>query len=253
MGTVMLNAYTSTRTIPDIDHILFEISSDGGATWTELGTASTFAEVGPEEIGVLQSAVEDIASGKVGEIGLLKSYNQWILEWNTKEGPKAVDDTIMYHPDAIPEEDEGRDYTKDENFPPGPYMVRTVTVDAEGVRQDEYPEEPKAPVERKVSVDNVDDVPPLTGTRIIDLRREEDINVFSDNLLPAEEVKVYARVKITAKPEADPTTFETLILLIESEDGTFSREYTLDENYSLEIDTWADKFPMVGIHFKHMP
>jgi hypothetical protein len=243
METVMLNAYTSTRTIPDIDHILLEISSDGGATWTELGTASTFTEVGPEEVGVIQSAVEDIASGEVAEIALLQAYNKWTLEWDTKEGPKAVDDTIMYHPDVAPEEDEGRNYTKDENFPPGPYIVRAVTVDAEGARQDEYPDEPKAPVERKASVDNVDDVPPLTGTRIVDIRREEDINLFSDNLLPAEEVKVYARVKITAKPAADPTTFETLILLIESEDGTFSQEYTLDENYSLEIDTWAEQIP----------
>ncbi|MBM3239150.1 PKD domain-containing protein, partial [Candidatus Poribacteria bacterium] len=69
MGTVMLNAYTSTRTVPDIDHVLFEISSDDGATWKELGTTSTFKEVSPEQDpGIFQAAANKIASGEAKEV-----------------------------------------------------------------------------------------------------------------------------------------------------------------------------------------
>jgi len=240
MGTVMLNAYTSTRAILDIDYVLFEISSDDGATWMELGTVSTSGEeVGPEQIGIIQTAVGKIISGDVKEVSLLNAYHKWTLEWDTT----AFNDTITYHPDIAPEEDEGRDYAKDKNFPPGPYIVRTLTVGVDGVRQDENPEEPKSPLQADVSVDNIDDVPPLTGTQIVDTRREEDVDVFSDNLLPAEEIEVYVRIQLKAKPAADPTTFENIVLLIESEDGTFSQEYTLDENYFVEIDTWAEKIP----------
>jgi len=238
MGTVTLNAYTSTRTIPDIDYILFEISSDDGATWEELATVSTSEEVGPEQIGIIQTVVGKIISGEVKEVDLLDAYQQWTLEWDTT----TVDDTITYHPDVAPEEDEGRDSTKDKDFPPGPYIVRAVTVDVNGVRQDEQ-DEPKSPLQTDVSVDNIDDVPPLTGTQIVDIRREEDVDVFSDNLLPVEEIEVYVRIQLKAKPAADPTTFENIVLLIESEDGTFSQEYTLDENYFVEIDTWAEKIP----------
>jgi PKD repeat protein len=240
MGTVMLNAYTSIRAVPDIDHVLYEISSDGGATWKELGTASTSKEVSPEQDpGIFQAAANKIASGEAKEVDFLKVYRKWTLEWDTT----TVDDTITYHPDVAPEEDEGRDYTKDNNFPPGPYVVRTVPVDTNGVRLDENPDKPEAPLKTEVSVDNIDDVPPLTGTRIVDIRREEEVDIFSDNLLPADEVEVYARIKLTAKPAAKPATFEKTVLLIESEDGTFSKEYTLDENYFVEIDTWAEKIP----------
>ena len=129
----MLNAYTSTRAIPDIDHVLFEISSDDGATWKELGTASTSQEVSLEQDpGIFQAAANKIASGEVKEVDFLKVYRKWTLEWDTT----TVDDTIVYHPDVVPEEDEGRDYTKDKNFPPGPYMVRVVSVDTNGVRLD---------------------------------------------------------------------------------------------------------------------
>nr|MBC8233529.1 PKD domain-containing protein [bacterium] len=238
MGTIMLNAYTSTqKTTTDIDYILFEISSDGGATWEDLGTASTFSEVGTEDLVVLQQAAISSPAAKEVDIDKFR-LNKWTLEWDTT----TVDDTITYHPDVAPEEDEGRDSTKDENFPPGPYIVRAVTVDVNGVRQDEQ-DEPKSPLTADVSVDNIDDVPPLTGTQIVDIRREEDLDVFSDNLLPAEEIEVYVRIQLKAKPAAEPTTFENIVLLIESEDGTFSQEYTLDENYFVEINTWAEKIP----------
>jgi hypothetical protein len=258
-GTVSLRAYTAAkRSKPAIKHILFEIFD--GTNWVALGgdfggdddgivTVGSEEEVTPQDdLTLMLALTEAIAAGEMKEADLTASYNRWTLNWDTTK----VDDSIECG--ATPPEEcqaEARDFTKDAEFPPGPYMVRALAVDVNDERQDTRAEEPKPAPEKDVSVDNIDDVPPVTGTEIILIERETIIpGVFEE--IPADN-KAFAKVRVTAQPKAEPETFDKVVLIVKSEDEAFSLELTLDENYQVTIDTrkgtftLADGTEVVGI------
>lgn len=240
-GVVNLNALTTPD--PAIQSVEIQIFNDETGEWDVLGTVTESVPIPVEfedtdellekypeiYLSMIQGAIGDILSGGAQEpIGTVPQvWWQWVFEWDTT----TVDDTITHHPDVDVAEDEGRNYVLDANFPPGPYMLRAV-VDKEG----ELVYSPAA----KASVDNIDDVPPLQGTEIVEIIRQEDVDEFSDNLLPADAPEIYALFRVVAEAQAAPETYEKLVLLVNSVDGTFSKEYDLSNGY-FEINTWTEE------------
>jgi PKD repeat protein len=227
-GTVTLYAYTRLRTITDIKYVRFEISKDGGQTWEPLdennggvpnGVVEKFEQEEIVDPAIIQAAIEKILGG-AKEVSLDKAYNKWTLAWDTTK----VDDTIEN------KEPENRDATQDDN----PYVIRAIAVDVNDAEQ-------KKPATTKVSVDNIDDVPPITGTEIVKIEAQDDEGNFVEVAPDKNGVyRIAAGVRITAKPKADPKTFDKVILFVKLDDQVAAElEMTAAEDgtYLLEADS----------------
>ena len=139
-------------------------------------------------------------------------------------------------PDTIEnKEPENRDATQDDN----PYLIRAIAVDVNDVEQE------REPPTVKVSVDNVDDVPPITGTEIVKIEAQDDEGNFVE--VTPDEKGVYhvsAMVKITAKPKADPKTFAKVILYVKKEDTVVAElEMTAAEDGTYVVETDSNELP----------
>jgi hypothetical protein len=134
--TVEVTAQTPSHTSPAIAAVQFEISTDGSSY--SLLDASIG---GPESGLVSETSVE----------GAERGARAWIASWDTTQ----VDDTIVnIGPEA-------RDASQDDN----PYLVRVLLLADDGstlLTSDAI----------AVPIDNVDDVPPISGSSITLLERE---------------------------------------------------------------------------------
>ncbi|MBI1928589.1 hypothetical protein HYR99_30645, partial [Candidatus Poribacteria bacterium] len=134
-----------------------------------------------------------------GQSPIAQSYRKWSLTYDTTK----LDDTITKDSPAA------RDATKDDN----PWVVRGVAID---VNDKAY--EPAAAVKKEFSLDNVDDVPPLTGTKIItvadtagEIQGVDGIFTVGGGVV-ADVPK--PTLTLTARPVAKPATFSQINLLV---------------------------------------
>ena len=232
-GIVRLEAFTEIHTTPGIETVSFDISSDGSKTWEMLDET-----LGGDDEGF--SWYEDIAPERSPELGakqlasplLQPLYRRWILEWDTSK----VDDTITHHPGLPPEADEGRNVASDDN----PYILRAVAFTASGaVSQKDTPVE-------QIAVDNVDDVPPITGTEIALIEAQDDEGHFRPRQPNPDtgEFRLAAMARLTANPKAEAKTFSEVKLIISERRGDEIKHETAvmsfekrDDGYSIGLNT----------------
>jgi len=231
-GTVTLNAYTRVRTITEVKHVRFEISSDGGKTWEPLdeskggpsgGIIETATEEEVTDPAIIQAAIQKILGG-AKEVKLDKTYNKWSLTWDTTKVPDTIEN----------KEPENRDATQDDN----PYMIRAIAVDVNDVEQ-------AKPATTTISIDNIDDVPPVTGTEIVKIEAQDDQGNFVE-VTPDENgvYRVSAKVRITAKPKADPKTFSKVILYVKQDDTVAAElEMTAGESGTYVVEADSNELP----------
>ncbi|MDA1192729.1 MAG: hypothetical protein O3A46_13735, partial [Candidatus Poribacteria bacterium] len=136
-GVVNVIAQTGVFTQPTIGSALFEISVDGGANFLPLD-----GSVGSSGDGT--DAELDVVEGE-------RNTGAWMVEWDTS----AVADTVENF------EPENRDASQDDS----PYLVRVTLFGEDGA-------ELVVSAAVNFSVDNIDDVPPITGSTITLVERE---------------------------------------------------------------------------------
>lgn len=172
-GVQNLTATTSSFTNPTLQGVRFEYSDDGGTTWKPLDAAA-----GGENNGLVTTSTPVENSPTV----------TWLLAWDTTKLPDSVTN----------KEPEARDATKDDN----PYLLRAIPVDV--ANKDYAPSDVIS-----LSTDNVDDVPPLSGTKITLVERQARNLVDYESALAADGKSwiVRAQVRLTVQVAASPTTF----------------------------------------------
>ena len=205
-GAVTLNAFTRTRTVTPVKHVLFQYSD--GADWIDLAAVTDAVEVESANTAVIQAAVQALLAGGADFV-IEPTYNMWTFEWDTT----LVPDTIV-----AGDADE-RDAALDEN----PYSVRALTVDENDVQQVDPPED-------TVSVDNVDDVAPLTGTQITAVGILDDLAAPIAAPMDADGVYVVnGETTISATPVAAVDTFALVRLDVLARDGDVAGASVLSE------------------------
>lgn len=152
---------------------------------------------------------QDTRWQSVGEIDkstaiLVREQEKW--KWTMEVDTNALDDTITADSPAA----------RDASLDPSPYMLRALAI-ADGqeiVSSDEVVE--------KFSVDNVDDVPPLGPTEIIEV-------TMPDGMIPVDETITYETRKsdtssaaFVIQPTAEARTYSSVKLMRTDPDGTQS-------------------------------
>jgi len=226
LGNITVNAFTQTRTAPETKAVRFEVRrrKDTGV-WKSIGEATQSSAVEGPQLAIVEDIIKTIVGG-ASSAPIAQSYRKWSLTYDTTK----LDDTITKDSPAA------RDVTKDDN----PWVVRAVAID---VNNKTY--EPAAAIKKEFSLDNVDDVLPLTGTKIItvaDTAGEiQAVNgIFNTGGVVAEGVD--NTLTVTAQPAAKPTTFAQINLLINvrNADGSLGDPVDISEiSFKASGDTYT--------------
>jgi len=235
-GTVELVAYTPIVSLisPEVKNIDFEYSIDG-ENWDTLESDNTPEDVTGDQVAIIQALVEQIVEGEMKSAMIADSYSKWTLSYDTTQ----ADDTITKDSPGA------RDYSKDET----PYLIGSTVIDQAGTK---YPAErevvlgdrlsvdyPSVVVTGEkiipVSVDNVDDIGPVTGTEIVSIVDDAG-EISSGDVVGGiiEEGKEY-NITITTTPLAARDTFDKVKLFINDEESDYEFEKT-ETGYVLSIN-----------------
>ncbi len=226
-GPIMLQAVTRELTSPPSMSVMFEVLQ--GEVWQAVGEVAIADSVVEESIvDALEEAVEEIVDGEASAV-LVPTRRVWSFELDST----TLEDTI-----AVGDAAE-RDVTQDDN----PYVLRAVAVDANGTRYESAEE-----LSQSFSVDNVDDVPPLTGTEILQVADVAGViemmeDVFTVGGIVAEGVDAPVAM-LMAMPIADPKTYNRVDVLINrrNDDGSLGDAVAEmafemgEENYTSTVD-----------------
>ena len=145
--------------------------------------------------------------GEVSKDNSVLDREQERRNWTVTFDTNSLEDTITKDCSAA------RDASLDDS----PYMLRAVAIDANGV---EYVSSNE--VIQEFSVDNIDDVPPLGPTKIIEV-------VIPENMTPVDEIKNYPNLRaelistnasFTMQPTASKNTYSSVKLIRTNPDGT---------------------------------
>ena len=238
-GMINLTATTRELTSPHTASVIFEVrrTQDEGE-WQAVGEVA-IADSVVEDVVVeaVEEAVEDVLEGEESAV-IVPTRRVWPFEFDsTAMGDLEKFETIMVGDAAE------RDVALDEN----PWVLRAVAVDDTGARYESAGE-----LSQSFSIDNIDDVPPLTGTAILEISDvagtiEAEGGVYTvggivDNNDPPAVDAPYAMVM--SMPIADPITYNRVDVLINrrNEDGSLGeavRERQAEmgeENYTVRID-----------------
>ena len=198
--------YPASPAVNSIGLTATEFGNDSGGTKGEIVlTAKTKAFTKPS-IGLVRFEVrrqkETENWQKIGDVETSASVSNGFLRWKLVYDTKKLGDTIVGGSLAA------RDKSKDDN----PYIVRAVTVDVVGKAHDTI----DVVKSTALSVDNIDDVPPITGTEITQIVDSMGVlkvrgGAYSTGGLIAKDVDPPVLL-ITAKPAADPATFNKVEL-----------------------------------------
>ena len=239
-GTITLTAVTRELTSPHMTSLIFEVrrTAQGEEEWQAVGEVA-IADSVVEDVVVeaVEEAVEDVLEGEESAV-IVPTRRVWSFEFDsTAMGDLEKFETIMVGDAAE------RDETLDEN----PWVLRAVAVDDTDARYESAEE-----LSQSFSVDNIDDVPPLTGTAILEISDVagtiEAVNgVYTvggivDKSDPPAVDAPYAMVM--SMPIAEPITYDRVDVLINhrNDDGTLGdavREKQAEmgeENYTVRID-----------------
>ena len=226
-GPIMLQAITRELTSPPSMSVVFEVLQ--GEEWQAVGEVTMADSVVDESIvDALEEALEEVVDGETSAV-LVPTRRVWSFELDST----TLEDTI-----AVGDAAE-RDVTQDDN----PYVLRAVAVDANGTRYESTEE-----LSQSFSVDNVDDVPPLTGTEILQVADAAGViemmeGVFTVGGIVAEGVDAPVAM-LMAMPIADPKTYNRVDVLINrrNDDGSLGDAVAEmafemgEENYTSTVD-----------------
>ena len=203
-GNITIEAFTGKRTAPAMQAVRFEIRRLQDEAWEPIGEAMESTVV---ESAQVTTIIEDLISSIVDgspSAPIAQFYQRWAITFDTT----TLEDTITADSPAA------RDASQDEN----PWVVRGVAIDVDDT---EYPPDE---VKEEFSVDNIDDVAPLTGTEIVNVAGA--VIMSSDGTFTVGGV-LYEGIdlpvlNLTVQPAADPETFDLIELLINmaNPDGT---------------------------------
>ena len=230
-GTITLNSYTlGERTSPPITSMRFQVKRRDADEWIEFGTAPDGIAVTSEDLEGLQQQNVDFlsdliatAAGPVaaGEetsslIHQHQAYQKWSVSINTEESEELrLEDTI----------DKDSPAARDASLDTNPYVVRAIAVSA----ADEGETMSSDDVSSTFSLDNVDDVPPIGPTNIVNvadvagdiIATESEDGMLSYTVGGIVDDTVPSPIAIfTAEPAADAKTYASVNLVQTTEDGT---------------------------------
>jgi PKD repeat protein len=221
-GNITIEAFTGKRTAPAMQAVRFEIRRLQDEAWEPIGEAMESMVVESAQVTtIIEDLIGSIVDGSPSA-PIAQYYQRWAIPFDTT----TLEDTITADSPAA------RDASQDEN----PWVVRGVAID---VNDTEYP---PAEVKEEFSVDNIDDVAPLTGTEI-DVAGA--VIMSSDGTFTVGGV-LYEGIdlpvlNLTAQPAADPETFDLIELLINmaNPDGTLGDAIGEAISFSLSDDGYT--------------
>ena len=231
-GMISLMAVTRELTSPHTASVVFEVRRTQSEEWQAVREVVIADSVVEEAIlEAIEEALEEVVEGEASAV-FVPTRRVWTVELDSNE----LDDTIMVGDAAE------RDMTLDEN----PYVLRAVAVDDTGARYASSED-----MSQSFSVDNIDDVPPLTGTAIVQISDaagaiEAVDGVYTVGGIVDESVdSPFAMVM--SMPIAPPITYNRVDLLINrrNDDGSLGdmvSEMQAEmgaENYTATVDVSA--------------
>ena len=231
-GMITLTAVTRELTSPHMTNLVFEVRRTQGEEWQAIGdVAIEDSSVEEAILEAIEDALEEVVEGEESAV-FVPTRRVWSFEFDSS----TIDDTIMVGDAAE------RDMTLDEN----PYVLRAVAVDDTGARYESSEE-----LSQSFSVDNIDDVPPLTGTAIVQISDaagaiEAVDGVYTVGGIVDESVDSPFGL-VVSMPIADPITYNRVGLLINrrNDDGSLGDMVTEiqaemgEENYNATVDVSA--------------
>ena len=205
-GTVTVDAYTPERTYPEVASLQLKIGDEVVGTTSDTGVLATAEEI--EALEQNADFVTDLVQGALDRQGAI--YFPAYMKYSVEVDTTAVEDTITADSPAA------RDASKDDNQ----HKVTATAVTSGG---DEVVGSDAAVT--YLSVDNVDDVPPVGPTNIVAvadvagmIEANEDgsytVGGIVDETVPSP-IAIF-----TTEPAADPTTYASVNLVQTTEDGT---------------------------------
>ena len=228
-GMISLMAFTRELTSPHTASVIFEVRRTQGEEWQAIGeVAIADSVVEAAVVEAVEEALEEVLEGEESAV-IVPTRRVWSLEFDST----AIDDTIMVGDAAE------RDMALDEN----PYVLRAVAVDDNGDRYASAEE-----LSQSFSVDNIDDVPPLTGTAIVQISDaagaiEAVDGVFTVGGIVDESVDAPFAL-VLSMPIADPITYNRVDLFINrrNDDGSLGDAVSEmqaemgEENFTATVD-----------------
>ena len=228
-GMISLMAVTRELTSPHTASVIFEVRRAQGEEWQAIGeVAIADSAVEAAVVEAVEEALEEVLEGEESAV-IVPTRRVWSFEFDTT----ALDDTIMVGDAAE------RDMELDEN----PYVLRAVAVDDNGDRYASAEE-----LSQSFSVDNIDDVPPLTGTAIVQISDaagaiEAVDGVFTVGGIVDESVDAPFAL-VLSMPIAEPITFNRVDLFINrrNDDGSLGDAVSEmqaemgEQNYTATVD-----------------
>lgn len=233
-GMIMLQAITRELTSPHMTSVIYEVRrTQGEEEWQAIGEVA-IADSVVEEAALLEGieeALEDVVGGAESAV-IVPTHRMWSFELDST----TLEDTIMVGDAAE------HDVMLDEN----PYMLRAVAVDDTGARYESSEE-----MSQSFSVDNIDDVPPLTGTAILQISDAAGMieavdDVFTVGGIVDESVDAPFAM-VMSMPIADPITYARVDVLVNrrNDDGGLGDMVSEmqaemgEENYTATVDVSA--------------
>ena len=228
-GGIMLQAITRELTSPPSMSVVFEARRMQGEEWMSVGEAAIADSVVEEALtDALEEALEEVVDGEQTAV-IVPTRRVWSFELDST----TLEDTIAVGDPAE------RDVMLDEN----PYVLRAAAVDENGTRYESV-----EALSQSFSVDNIDDVPPLTGTAILQVADAAGVieameSVFTVGGIVDESVDAPVAM-VMSMPIADPMTYSRVDLLINrrNDDGSLGDAVVEtafemgEENYTTTAD-----------------
>ena len=227
LGAIMLQAITRELTSPPSMSVVFEVMR--GEEWMSVGEAAIADSVVEEALtDALEEALEEVVDGEQTAV-IVPTRRVWSFELDST----TLEDTIAVGDPAE------RDVMLDEN----PYVLRAAAVDENGTRYESV-----EALSQSFSVDNIDDVPPLTGTAILQVADAAGVieaieSIFTVGGIVDESVDAPVAM-VMSMPIADPKTYSRVDLLINrrNDDGSLGDAVVEtafemgEENYTTTAD-----------------
>ena len=228
-GAIMLQAITRELTSPPSMSVVFEARRMQGEEWMSVGEAAIADSVVEEALtDALEEALEEVVDGEQTAV-IVPTRRVWSFELDST----TLEDTIAVGDPAE------RDVMLDEN----PYVLRAAAVDENGTRYESV-----EALSQSFSVDNIDDVPPLTGTAILQVADAAGVieaieSIFTVGGIVDESVDAPVAM-VMSMPIADPKTYSRVDLLINrrNDDGSLGDAVVEtafemgEENYTTTAD-----------------
>ena len=228
-GMITLTAVTRELTSPHTASVIYEVRRTQSEEWQAVGEVAIADSVVEEAVvEAVEEALEEVLEGEESSV-IVPTRRVWSFEFDST----AIDDTIMVGDAAE------RDETLDEN----PYVLRAVAVDDNGDRYASAEE-----LSQSFSVDNIDDVPPLTGTAIVEISDaagaiEAVDGVFTVGGIVDESVDAPFAL-VLSMPIAEPITYNRVDLFIHrrNDDGSLGDAVSEmqaemgEQNYTATVD-----------------